>query len=705
MSSATVGDVELSIMDAPSASAARGERPSASSPPQVTSGNKKYVVPKTHFQAFGVVFFIVSMIFIGLYVNESNKEKDMEDGLDGVYHSHVVVGAGVAGTYAAWRLQTDNPSRKVQLFERTERVGGKYYSEPIGCLEGSPGATPQNIPRCEIGGMRIRNYDYLIHKIKEQLNIPWGTFWMNDENNAGINDDPRNPIFINGKIYIRGVVEAMKANGTIDQLGLPALDAWINTNNAAEDQPPYYNDGLAPDTENYGFQYFNSSGNFDPCNGDANAAVVNQKFPTVDSGGVSEDLKYLDLSSDATATLFGGVSNNGFHFDNTFGGYFGKGMFTNADEPVMYDDVYVKTGYTRPLKGTQDIPVSMEKAFRSDGGTTYMNTQLISIEENLNTVKERKGRLRLTFQPTITGKCDGITRRDGDKENIIVYTDNLVLGGIPVWAMEAVTNKLAPPQRNQLMEITKSVYGMRYTKYFIAFKTSELDALNEDEKLKDWKVGRYTTDLAIQQIFKWYPGTQAYKPENEGFNPECDLTVLQFYDSSPIESSLLTQTPNINAACPAVGSDKDCSACPVKAPHAISDDALAMIISQLALALNVAVTDIPEPVNTLYRHYSSDDPQTRANAWHQWKPRTDYTTLFEKALKPIDELPIYNCGETFSAANQGWGEGAAQTAEYMLQERMGIAPPIWLSEKEYCDVNPVWRSSRKHFEKNLDNGF
>ena len=42
-----------------------------------------------------------------------------------------VVGAGVAGTYCCWRLQTAQTGRTAVLFEMSNRIGGRLWSVAI----------------------------------------------------------------------------------------------------------------------------------------------------------------------------------------------------------------------------------------------------------------------------------------------------------------------------------------------------------------------------------------------------------------------------------------------------------------------------------------------------------------------------------------------------------------------------------------------
>ena len=42
-----------------------------------------------------------------------------------------IVGAGVAGSYAAWKLSDKYPDKSIHLFETNNRVGGRIYSVPV----------------------------------------------------------------------------------------------------------------------------------------------------------------------------------------------------------------------------------------------------------------------------------------------------------------------------------------------------------------------------------------------------------------------------------------------------------------------------------------------------------------------------------------------------------------------------------------------
>ena len=59
-----------------------------------------------------------------------------------------VVGAGVSGAYAAWRLKREFPDKAIVLFEYSDRIGGRLFSKTL------PGMPHVN---AELGGMRFED--------------------------------------------------------------------------------------------------------------------------------------------------------------------------------------------------------------------------------------------------------------------------------------------------------------------------------------------------------------------------------------------------------------------------------------------------------------------------------------------------------------------------------------------------------------------
>lgn len=91
--------------------------------------------------------------YAGLFVDRGRKSP---------YIDTVVIGGGIAGTYSMWRIlkhwqRNGSNFEDIALFERSDRIGGRLYSPTIGNCP-----LAKNKPRCELGGMRIRNTGTII---------------------------------------------------------------------------------------------------------------------------------------------------------------------------------------------------------------------------------------------------------------------------------------------------------------------------------------------------------------------------------------------------------------------------------------------------------------------------------------------------------------------------------------------------------------
>ena len=73
-----------------------------------------------------------------------------------------IVGGGVAGAYAAWRLRQEKPQLRVRLFEASDRIGGRLHSV----------AFPQ-APHlvAEAGGMRFLKAHRHVSRLVDRLGL------------------------------------------------------------------------------------------------------------------------------------------------------------------------------------------------------------------------------------------------------------------------------------------------------------------------------------------------------------------------------------------------------------------------------------------------------------------------------------------------------------------------------------------------------
>jgi len=614
-----------------------------------------------------------------------------------------VVGGGISGAYTAWRMQnalSELPENTtVKMFERTARIGGRFYSPTVGCHQGPQAGRP----RAELGGMRIRSTDNLMNGVVAELGIPTGPFLMNGRDGWG-NDDANNPVFLRGWQGSRAKAERANtdAENDYDQLGAiyqNSLDSEAHQD--AFNAPPRrvvstasatpHRCGIRPVAEE----------DYDPCS-PSNAALLEadcggQAVYKWSTGGFQE--RYLN------------ISDEGQDFRQDVGGYHLEVHFTNFASQMgeATGDFVPEKGtssfhYTRPLEGMQSLPRRLHQAFEDAGGTTQVNMQLMSVTVLPQASSERT-KFLLRFKPTFTHPCNEVTSVLEDEDDVVVYADRLVLAGwdpdsvraLPIFALdEDSAMPLQHPVRKDIEAVTSMVYAPGILqKWFFAFDKSELPAYTPPGATEPFHVGRYTTSTAPQQVFQWYPGTQQAKA-----SMQCsDVQVLQMYTMDPVWVQMANERSQFN--CPADVEEDQCGECPGadlfygNAAHHVSKKAVSFFRRHLSIMLNVSLDQIPEPLEARYMVWDDQNPQTQASAVHTWLPGARFWEGFEAALQPHAGLPLHIVGEAM-ALNQGWGEGALETAEYMLQEKLGLSAPAWLTRDDYCRLMPFYPSARKN---------
>lgn len=100
-----------------------------------------------------------------------------------------VVGAGVSGAYAAWRLKERYPEKSIALFESSNRVGGRLYTTTL------PGMPNVNV---ELGGMRfIPEQQPFVTALVDHLKLPTRPFPMGGPAPDGARE---NIMYLRGKL-------------------------------------------------------------------------------------------------------------------------------------------------------------------------------------------------------------------------------------------------------------------------------------------------------------------------------------------------------------------------------------------------------------------------------------------------------------------------------------------------------------------------
>jgi monoamine oxidase len=81
-----------------------------------------------------------------------------------------------------------------------------------------------------------------------------------------------------------------------------------------------------------------------------------------------------------------------------------------------------------------------------------------------------------------------------------------------------------------------------------------------------------------------------------------------------------------------------------------------------------------EPSAAIYIDWSQDP---YGGGWHVWNPHLQSWQVIPRVRQPVPDLNIFLCGDTYSA-QQGWVEGALNTAEMVLETHFGLPRPNWV---------------------------
>ena len=80
----------------------------------------------------------------------------------------------------------------------------------------------------------------------------------------------------------------------------------------------------------------------------------------------------------------------------------------------------------------------------------------------------------------------------------------------------------------------------------------------------------------------------------------------------------------------------------------------------------------PPVIDACYKDWGEDP---FGGAWNSWNIGVESASVRERITKPLDDQPVYICGEAYSDA-QGWVEGALQTADRVLHKLHRVPPLI-----------------------------
>jgi monoamine oxidase len=531
---------------------------------------------------------------------------------------YVVVGGGISGVYSAWRLKESNRDLAIDVFEMSDRVGGRLLT-----------VIPPNIPsaRVELGGMR-----YIVEE------HPWVNSLVQ---HLGLTTEVLPPGEPQNLAYVRG--ELLRMSELTDASMIPydvsPLESSPGVLGNLTAQAAALS--LAPTIEELlGIKV----GSWHDLN------LTSEQWKTVATEGTYEGaplsslpMRYLMLRS---------MSKEALQLDEDTGGYDSILYTWNAADgfPWNLGDFTPQTTYIRIQEGYDEIPLMLAERFHKAGGTIRLGAHLESFDVTDD------GTVRLDVVE------DGVART--------VFTKRLILA-LPRRSLELLdqTGAVLGPENGEVHELIGSVTPIPLFKLAICYPSPWWESLPPVQLTDDPKApyvgissGKSVTDLPIRQCYYW------------AVDAKTNCAVLLVYDDGrDLDYWAGLRDPRRTTFENAVEVDESSEWSKHPAPKRMVDE-----IHRQLLEMHGNPSDVPAPYAAAYRDWGEDPFGGGANFWHVGVRSYE---VAEKILQPKPPHPVYICGESYSHG-QGWVEGALETAEAMLQQHFGLQAPPWKQDAE-----------------------
>lgn len=545
-----------------------------------------------------------------------------------------VVGGGVSGVYSAWRLMQapaaslppevrgKDAGAKLQIavFETTSRIGGRLFSARL------PGV--EKIP-VELGGMRFLNSHRRVCSLVERFKLEFRPLVVDDPNLANLN-------------YLRG------RRFTRRQIGDPGFE------------PPYLLErgerGRSP-----------------------GSLLIEVALRHRDLVRVYPE-RYRNIGFWNLLCSENELSDEAYRYVRDGGGYDTiVNNWTAAEAiPFLLADFAPDAVYYRLVNGFQSLPLTLEREFRKEGGTTYRGYRLHRIDI------EGDGRFKLTFDQA--GFVPGLDGRRVQKEQI-VRARSVVLA-MPRGAIENLHPDSAIFDSPQFSEDVRAVLAQQGYKIFAAYRRPWWWAK------RGVTAGRSVTDLPVRQCYYW--ASQSFNSQGDvqpdGTGNGNSILMASYNDDRSVEfwSGLMRQTeryvPDPRIIPPGV-------ALPDRLGDVGEDFLGAKMSGVVRVAPAALVRELQSQLRELHGLASLQDPESSDvidpyfvavqdwsqppynGGWHFWRIGVNASQVSLRIQRPLEKHPLFICGEAWSR-QQGWVEGALETADQVLSRYFGQDPLV-----------------------------
>jgi lysine 2-monooxygenase len=530
-----------------------------------------------------------------------------------------IIGGGVSGAYCAWRLQ--------QARGEKESIALFEYSDRIGgrllsvALPGLPDVY------AELGGMRyIPDQHVIVARLVDHLGLPTKNFPMGAPPPIGADCN---------LFYLRG--KNLRYHEIVEPGVLPYNLSWNER-------------GLGPEA--------------------LQTKIMNYIYPNFGGLSLCQQMKVKAFGKELWKygfwdLLYRVLTNEGYQYMRDAGGYEANVANSNAVTQLPATEYKDTTQFLTLKDGFDELPIALAEQFRDKfpgvlphAQRLHMNHRLARIEINK---KAADYPYTLHFQPTQT------TNRkttDRPKAKPVVVKAKQIILAMPRRSLELIDSDFF--KNAWLQENIPSVLIQPAFKIFLAYEKPWWRSLG-------LVAGRSVTDLPIRQVY--YFGAECEQP---GGYPYLNSLLMASYN----DLSTVPFWKGLESGATYKGYQPACLEKPydeIVPAHQFNLTDEMVTIAQRQLAQIHSQQEIPPPYTGIY-HDWGEDPY--GGGWHEWKANYRLDKIMCQMRHPVEDQQIFIVGEAYSY-DQGWVEGALETAESTLEDFFKLPSPVWMHDANY----------------------
>jgi hypothetical protein len=576
-----------------------------------------------------------------------------------------VIGGGIAGLYAAWRLTESGA--KVRLFEGLERLGGRLLTVPI----------PGTRIRAELGAMRFTSHHRLldglakVFKSEGVLTTEFGvsdTWFYHLRGRRLLGEDLEDGYCnrCNGPIpyQFHGWPQPESLRKTPGEL---VNYAMINALKHMS-----FGEGIRPaDRESLQIRLKKLSR--DGLNPDW-GAMPKKDWTLIKEYGRVEGIPLRDTGFWNVLQHY--LGNEGFQLVHDALGYESIVGNWNASEalPWFAADFAGDQKHLMIVGGFGLLVDKLEQRIQKRESKIDLNMSLLDIDRK----QEGEYPWLLTFRSEDPAE---------NVENVPIQAKRVILA-IPRMPLEALVIRQGGKEHKDWGKIKDeklpAVLPHRLFKVMLIFDSAWWEGLPPA-----WQgsatARRVITDLPIRQVYYFSPKwIEEHTPPVT--NAPNWAMVMASYSDEHYVSFWRPFAPkgreNHHGVCQ-LPDRHSLTSEQVKALEALAKDRgvphrmVEKLRRQLADLHGVDIGQIPEPIIGIYIDWGREPNEQ--GGWHTWEVNEECHTVAESLVQPLGEKEqLYICGEAYSS-QQGWIEGALQSTERVLT-RLKVAPPDWFGD-------------------------